>query len=68
MNQPVPNVPIYQKATLTLTEAAAYSGIGINRLRMLSDQKDCKFVLFCGSKRLLKRKELDEFISASYSI
>lgn len=68
MNQPVPDVPIYQKATLTLTEAAAYSGIGINRLRTLSDQKDCKFVLFCGSKRLLKRKELDEFISASYSI
>ncbi len=28
-------VPIWEKSNLTLDEAAAYSGIGINRLRIL---------------------------------
>ena len=30
-------VPIWEKSNLTLEEAAAYSGIGINKLRSLSD-------------------------------
>ena len=31
------DVPIWEKSNLTLEEAAAYSGIGINKLRSLSD-------------------------------
>lgn len=61
-------VPIWEKSNLTLEEAAAYSGIGVNKLRQLSDNKDCKFVLWCGSKRLLKRKLLDDYLSKTYSI
>ena len=61
-------VPIWEKTTLTLTEAAAYSGIGINKLRKLSDKVDCTFVLFNGTKRLIKRRELDEYIEKNYSI
>ena len=38
-------VPIWEKANLTLEEAAAYSGIGINKLRDLSNNDNCKFVL-----------------------
>ena len=30
-------VPIWEKSNLTLEEAAAYSGVGINKLRSLSD-------------------------------
>ena len=29
------DVPIWQKSNLTLEEAAAYSGIGINKLRRM---------------------------------
>ena len=47
-------VPIWEKSNLTLEEAAAYSGIGINKLREMSDSKDCTFVLWNGTKRLLK--------------
>ena len=36
-------VPIWEKSNLTLQEAAAYSGIGVNKLRELSDEKGCKF-------------------------
>ena len=36
-------VPIWEKSNLTLEEAAAYSGIGINKLRLLSDKEDCEW-------------------------
>lgn len=61
-------VPIWEKSNLTLEEAAAYSGIGVNKLRMLTDDDDCEFVLWVGTKRLIKRKKLDEYIERSYSI
>ena len=61
-------VPVWEKSNLTLEEAAAYSGIGIHKLRELSDKEDCEFVLWVGTKRLLKRKKLDEYIERSYSI
>ena len=61
-------VPIWEKSNLTLEEAAAYSGIGINKLRQLTDKEDCEFVLWVGTKRLIKRKMLDEYIEKAYSI
>ena len=61
-------VPVWEKANLTLEEAAAYSGIGINKLRELSDSDDCKFVLWVGSKRLLKRRSLEQYLEQAYSI
>ena len=53
-------VPIWEKSNLTLEEAAAYSGVGINKLRSLSDHERCQFVLWIGSKRLIKRRRLDK--------
>lgn len=54
-------IPIWEKSNLTLEEAAAYSGIGINKLRKLSDANGCQFVLWNGTKRLIKRRKLDEY-------
>ncbi len=61
-------VPIWEKANLTLDEAAAYFGIGINKLREITNDNNCPFVLWCGSKRLIKRKALDEYLAKMYSI
>ena len=61
-------VPVWEKLNLTLEEAAAYSGIGINKLRELSDDDNCPFVLWNGSKRLLKRRKLDEYLEKQFSI
>ena len=61
-------IPIWEKSNLTLEEAAAYSGIGINKLRTLSDCVHCQFVLWIGSKRLIKRRRLDEYLDKAYSI
>ena len=61
-------VPIWEKSNLTVEEAAEYSGIGRNKLRELSDDDHCPFVLWVGSKRMIKRKKLDEYTEKMYSI
>ena len=61
-------VPVWEKATLTLEEAAAYSNVGVNRLREISDAENCNFVLWVGKKRLIKRKLFEAFLEKSYSI
>lgn len=61
-------VPIYKKSNLTLEEASAYSGIGINKLREISNDENCPFVLWVGSKRLIKRRKFDDYIERQYSI
>ena len=52
-------IPIWEKGNLSLEEAAAYSGIGINKLRDLSSHENCRFVLWVGNKRLIKRRLFD---------
>lgn len=61
-------IPVWEKMNLTLEEAAEYSNIGVNRLRTLSNDPRCKFVVFVGKKRLIKRKEFEKFISEQIEI
>lgn len=61
-------VPIWEKSNLTLEEAAAYSNIGVNKLRELTNDERCSFVLWVGNKRLIKRKQFDTYIGNSFSI
>lgn len=62
------DIPIWEKSNLTIEEAAAYSGIGINRLRELTSDEACPFVLWIGTKRLIKRRLFDEFTENSFSL
>ncbi len=62
------DVRISEKPTLSVLEAAAYTGIGIQRLIRMSDTRDCEFVLFVGKKRMFKRKKLEEYLESLYSI
>ncbi len=57
-----------QKPLLTLREAAQYTGVGINRLRTMSNEPGCDYVLFIGNKRMFKRELLMQFLSRAYSI
>lgn len=61
-------VPVWKKSNLTLEEAAVYTGIGVNKLRELSDSDSCDFVIWIGRKRLLKRRKLDEYLEKAFSI
>jgi len=56
-------IPIHLKMTLTIREAAEYSNIGINKIDSLLRSPNCPFVLFVGTKKLVKRKEFEQFIS-----
>ena len=61
-------VPIPQKANLTLDEAAAYFNIGRDKIRQLSEAPNCNFVLFVGEKRLIKRCKFQAYLDEVYSI
>ena len=61
-------VPIWEKANLTLDEAAAYFNIGKHKLRQLTDTQDCPYVLFVGEKRLIKRQLFEKFLDGMYSV
>ncbi len=61
-------VPIEKKLALTVQEAAEYSNIGQNKISMLLKLPNCPFVLFVGGKKLVKRKEFEQFISEKMNI
>jgi excisionase family DNA binding protein len=61
-------VPVWEKSNLTLEEAAAYFNIGINRIRELANENEDVFVLWVGSRRMIKRKKLEEFLDERYSV
>ena len=56
-------IPIHLKMTLTIKEAAEYSNIVINKIEKMLREPNCPFVLYVGTKKLVKRKEFEEFIS-----
>lgn len=62
------SIPIPLKVTLTIKEAAAYSSIGVNKLESLLREPGCPFVLFIGTKKLVKREPFEEFLAQKYAL
>lgn len=63
MEKEISSIPTHLKITLTIREAAEYSNIGINKIDSMLRTPHCPFVLFVGTKKLVKRKEFEEYIS-----
>lgn len=61
-------IPLGMKPLLTLKEASIYTGIGINKLRDMSNERNCNYVLFVGRKRMFKRESLLKFLAEAYSV
>ena len=61
-------ISIAEKSLLTLEEAAGYFNIGVNKLRDLTNDDHCPFVIWNGSKRLIKRKLFEEYLYNSHSV
>ncbi len=61
-------MPIWEKVNLSIDEAAAYSGIGTKKLYELTSSEDCDFVLWVGTKRLIKRKQFEEFNDTAFEV
>lgn len=62
------DMPFWQKLNMTKQEAAAYSNIGINKIEEMLKEPKCSFVLYVGNKKLVKRKEFEQFIAKSLEI
>ena len=68
MAKNIDKLPINHKCNLTIEEAAEYSNIGQNKISELLKIPNCTFVLYVGKKKLVKRKEFEDFISKSVEI
>ncbi|MCI6791260.1 MAG: helix-turn-helix domain-containing protein [Lachnobacterium sp.] len=61
-------IPLWEKANLTIEEAAEYSNIGQNRISEMLRMPRCPFVLYVGKKKLVKRKEFEKFLADSIEL
>ncbi len=62
------NLPIDRKMLLTIREAAQYSNIGINKIDAMLKQPNCPFVLYVGTKKLVKRAAFEAYIDGKVAI
>lgn len=64
-----PTVPIWQKFTLTVEEAAVYFRIGENKLRqIMSENRNADFILWNGNRPQIKRQKFEEFVNGLHDI
>ncbi len=62
------DIPIWEKQNLTIEEASKYSNIGQKALRKITNDPRCPFVLYVGTKRLIKKKLFDVYIEKTLEI
>ena len=62
-------VPVWEKLNISVEEAAAYTGIGMHKIRELMNEQDCDFVLRVGNKKsLIKRERFERYLIANEAI
>lgn len=67
-NNKIERVPIHLKLALTSKEAAEYSNIGITRSTVCSVRPSVPSSCCVGTKKLVKRKEFEQYISSKLVI
>ena len=61
-------VPVWERIAISLEETAAYSGIGVRKLRDMTDKPECNYVIWVGNRIMIKRKKFDEYLESAYSV
>ena len=60
-----PDVPIWEKYTLTIEEAAKYFRIGEKKLRKLAEENpDANWLMMNGNRIQIKRKKFEKIIDS----
>lgn len=60
-----PDVPIWEKYTLTIEEAAKYFRIGEKKLRKLAEENpDAKWLIMNGNRIQIKRRQFEKVIDS----
>ena len=49
-------------------ECTAYTGIGIGKLKAMTQAEDCSFAIWIGANKMIVRDKLDEYLDNSYSV
>lgn len=62
------DLPIWERKVLTCDEAAAYSGIGIRRLRKMALAKGCPFAIANGTQILIAREKFDAYMDKAEKV
>ena len=57
-------VPLHEKYALTIDEAAQYFNIGKNKLRELTKEPGCTFVMYSGNRYLIKRQKFEKYLDS----
>ncbi len=56
-------IPVWERYTLSVEEAAVYFRIGENKLRkIISENKEADFILWNGNRPQIKRKKFERFV------
>ena len=61
-------VPVCEKYTLTIREAAAYFNIGMKKMRRLAEENTGRFAVFSGNRYLILRTKFEEFLQNTSAI
>ena len=62
------NIPMTEKYTLSIKEAAAYFGIGIKKMRKLAEDHTDTFAVLSGNRYLIIRTKFEEFLQETSTI
>lgn len=60
--------PIWEKSLLTMQEASIYFNMGYPKLSALTSDDDCEYVVWNGTRRLIKRERFAEFLDSQFSV
>ena len=61
-------IALWERKVLTCDEAAAYSGIGIRRLRKMALAKGCPFAIANGTQILIAREKFDAYMDKAEKV
>ena len=62
------DVPLWHSPIRSVAEATEYFGIGSNKIYELTEKENCPFVIWIGSRRVIKRTAFERFLEKQYSI
>ena len=58
-------IPMNEKYTLSIKEAAVYFGIGIKKMRRLAEENTRSFAVMSGNRYLIIREKFEKFLQES---
>ena len=61
-------IPLNEKYTLTIKDAAAYFNIGEKRMRRIAEENTDSFAVFSGNRYLIVRTKFEEFLLKTSTI